>query len=97
MRVQDPLSFGEVIFSLGMPGDGWTEQKIGAMFGGKERYITLKRRIPVHLVYFTSYVDGSGRLVSKPDIYGIDAKVEEMLGLDGPQHVASSKPGTATR
>lgn len=97
VRVQDPLSFGEVIFSLGMPGDGWTEQKIGSMFGGKERYITLKRRIPVHLVYFTTYVDGSGRLVSKPDIYGIDAKTEELLGLDGPQHVASSKSGTATR
>lgn len=97
VRVQDPLSFGEVVFSLGMPNDGWTEQKIGAMFGGKERYINLKRHIPVHLVYFTAVVEPSGRFVSRPDIYGIDAKVEELLGLDGPQHVASSKPRTATR
>ncbi|WP_127091022.1 L,D-transpeptidase family protein [Aquabacter cavernae] len=97
VRVQDPLSFGEVVFSLGMPNDGWTEQKIGAMFGGKERYINLKRHIPVHLVYFTAFTDPTGRFVSRPDLYGIDAKVEELLGLDGPQHVASSKPRTATR
>ncbi|MEP9376649.1 L,D-transpeptidase family protein [Aquabacter sp. CN5-332] len=97
IRVQDPLSFGEVIFNLGLPNDGWTEAKIGKMFGGQERYINLKRHIPVHLVYFTALVDGSGRLTMRQDIYGIDEKVKEQLGLAGPQHMASSKPKTATR
>lgn len=97
VRVQDPLSFGEVIFSLGMPNDGWTEEKIGKMFGGQERYINLKRRIPVHIAYFTAYVDGAGRLVTRPDIYGIDEKMEEILGLGGAQQMAAGKAKTATR
>lgn len=95
VRVQDPLSFGEVIFSLGMPNDGWTEEKIGKMFGGQERYINLKRRIPVHLTYFTAYVDAAGRLVTRPDIYRIDEQMEEILG--GGQLMAAGKAKTATR
>lgn len=95
VRVQDPLSFGEVIFSLGMPNDGWTEEKIGKMFGGQERYINLKRRIPVHLTYFTAYVDAAGRLVTRPDIYRIDEQMEEILG--GAQLMAAGKAKTATR
>ncbi len=97
VRVQDPLSFGEVVFSLGMPNDGWTEAKIGGMFGGKERYINLKRHIPVHIVYFTAFVDETGRFVSRPDIYRIDERMEEQLGLDGTQQMAAGKPKTATR
>lgn len=97
VRVQDPLSFGEVVFSLGMPNDGWTGEKIGKMFGGQERYINLKRRIPVHLVYFTAFVDGAGRLVTRPDIYGIDEKMEEILGLGGAQQMAAGKAKTAAR
>ncbi len=57
IRVQDPLKFAEVIFNIGMPGQGWTDEKIGKMLGGAERYLTLKQRIPVHLVYFTTFVD----------------------------------------
>ncbi len=97
VRVQDPLSFGEVIFTLGMPNDGWTETKISKMFGGQERYINLKRRIPVHLVYFTALVDASGQLSMRPDIYGIDERVKELLGLTGAQHLASGKAKTVAR
>ncbi|WP_148209784.1 L,D-transpeptidase family protein [Azorhizobium caulinodans] len=88
IRVQDPLKFAEVIFNIGMPGQGWTDEKIGKMLGGAERYLTLKQRIPVHLVYFTTFVDDSGRLVSREDVYGTNAKVKEALGLDGEQKVA---------
>ncbi|WP_454918309.1 L,D-transpeptidase family protein [Xanthobacter sediminis] len=82
MRVQDPLEFGEVLFNIGLPGENWTAQRIGKMFGGKERYITLKQRIPVHVVYFTTFVADSGRLESRDDLYGINAEVKSRLGLD---------------
>ncbi len=88
IRVQDPLKFAEVIFNIGMPGQNWTDEKIGKMLGGAERYLTLKQRIPVHLVYFTTFVDDAGRLVSRDDVYGTNAKVKEMLHLDGEQKVA---------
>ncbi|WP_132030949.1 L,D-transpeptidase family protein [Aquabacter spiritensis] len=97
IRVQDPLVFGEVIFSLGLGNDSWTEDRIEQAFGGKERYINLKHHIPVHLVYFTAFVDEAGRLSVRPDIYGIDARTKALLGLSEPQHVASGKPKTATR
>ncbi len=88
IRVQDPLKFAEVIFNIGMPGGNWTDEKIGKMLGGAERYLTLKQRIPVHLVYFTTFVDETGRLVSRDDVYGTNAQVKEILRLDPEQKVA---------
>ncbi len=82
MRVQDPLEFGEVLFNIGLPGESWTAERIGKMFGGKERYVTLKQRIPVHVVYFTTFVNDTGRLETHEDIYGINAEVKSRLGLD---------------
>ncbi|QTL02748.1 L,D-transpeptidase family protein [Aquabacter sp. L1I39] len=97
MRVQDPLSFGEVIFGLGMRDDSWTQERIGKMFGGAERYLTFKQKIPVHVVYFTVWVDETGVLRGRDDIYGIDSKMRELLHLDTPQHLAAGKPTAATR
>ncbi|MGU3494682.1 murein L,D-transpeptidase [Xanthobacteraceae bacterium A53D] len=88
IRVQNPLEFAEVVFNLGMPGQNWTEGRIGGMLGGKERYVTLKQHLPVHLVYFTTFVDDTGRLVSRDDVYGTNAKVKEMLQLDNDQKLA---------
>ncbi len=89
VRVQDPLKFAEVIFNIGMPGQNWTDEKIGKMLGGAERYLNLKQRIPVHMVYFTTFVDESGRLVSRDDIYGTNAQVKELLHLDSEQKLAT--------
>ncbi len=97
MRVQDPLSFGEVIFGIAMRDDTWTQERIGKMFGGAERYLTFKQKIPVHVVYFTVWVDETGVLRGRDDIYGIDAKMRELLHLDTPQHLAAGKPTAATR
>ncbi|MBP2149438.1 L,D-transpeptidase family protein [Xanthobacter flavus] len=98
VRVYEPLKFGEVIFDMGLPGDTWSEQRIAKMFGGSERYINLKQRFPVHIVYFNAFVDGSGRLVMREDLYGINAATKTFLGLDGKQRIAdSATPKTAPR
>lgn len=94
MRLQDPLMFGEVIFGIGLPDAGLTKARIGKMIGGSERYINLKHHIPVHVVYFNAFVDDAGKVEVREDIYGINARVKSMLGLDGRRHVAD---GTATR
>ncbi|WP_051661095.1 L,D-transpeptidase family protein [Bosea sp. 117] len=88
VRVFEPLKFGEAIFALGMPTDTWSQQRIAKMKGGSEKYVNLKQRFPVHLVYFTSFVDDEGRLVSREDLYGINAQTKLMLGLDGARRVA---------
>ncbi|MFG1346046.1 L,D-transpeptidase family protein [Xanthobacter autotrophicus DSM 431] len=88
VRVYEPLKFGEVIFNLGLPGDNWTEGRISKMFGSSERYINLKQRFPVHIVYFNVLMDDAGRLVMREDLYGINAQVKTLLGIDGKQRIA---------
>lgn len=83
VRVHEPLKFAEVLFSVGLPGDGWDQQRINSLIGGNEKYLNLKQRFPVHLVYFTTYVDGRGELVSREDIYGINDATKAALGLGG--------------
>ncbi|MEP9354124.1 L,D-transpeptidase family protein [Xanthobacter sp. KR7-65] len=97
VRVYEPLKFGEVIFNMGLPGDNWTEQRISKLFGGSERYVNLKQRFPVHIVYFNAVVDPTGRLVMREDIYGINAETKAQLGLDGKQRIADGSPKSAPR
>jgi murein L,D-transpeptidase YcbB/YkuD len=91
MRVYEPLKFGEVIFNLGMPGETWTEGRIAKMFGSAERYVNLKRRFPVHVVYFNAVVDDAGRLNVREDLYGINAQVKTILGIDGRHRIADNQ------
>ncbi|MBB3772466.1 murein L,D-transpeptidase YcbB/YkuD [Angulomicrobium tetraedrale] len=88
VRVFEPLKFAEVLFDLGLPGDNWPQQRIAKLIGGNEKYLTLKQRFPVHLVYFTTYVDAGGKLVSREDLYGIDSATKAALGLDGQRRFA---------
>lgn len=94
VRVYEPLKFGEVIFNLGLPNDHWTQTRIGKMFGSSERYVNLKQRFPVHIVYFNVVVDDAGRLAVREDLYGINAETKTLLGLNGKQRIAD---GTSTR
>jgi murein L,D-transpeptidase YcbB/YkuD len=96
VRVFEPLKFGEVIFTLGMPGDTWTEGRIAKMFGSQERYVNLKQRFPVHIVYFNAMVDETGRLRVREDLYGINAQVKTILGLEGRHRIAENQT-TRTR
>ena len=53
----------------------WTAEKIdAAMHAGEETTVTLKEPVPVHLFYFTAWVDSSGVVQFRPDIYGYDAR-----------------------
>ncbi|PSL49084.1 murein L,D-transpeptidase YcbB/YkuD [Chitinophaga niastensis] len=58
----------------------WTEQKIDdAMNAGKEKYVTLKDKVPVFIGYFTAFVDSNGRLNFRDDVYGHDARLAATL------------------
>lgn len=79
VRVDKPLEFGEAL----MGGEGWDAKRIGKLVGGAERRVNLQAKVPVHLVYFTAFVDETGELQTRPDIYGHDRKVRRALGLEG--------------
>ena len=55
----------------------WTREKIDAAIElGRNRSITLKRPIPVHIVYDTAWVDESGAVEFRKDIYGRDSVLQ---------------------
>ena len=58
----------------------WTAIKIDtAMHQQKEKWVTLKKTIPVFMAYFTSWVDSNGILQFRKDIYDLDEKMERIL------------------
>ena len=75
MRVQNPLTYGEKLLSLVLPKDHYTEARLESMFGGSEININFPKFIPVHLTYQTAFVDESGKLQLRDDVYGRDARM----------------------
>jgi murein L,D-transpeptidase YcbB/YkuD len=58
----------------------WTPTKIDtAMHQQKEKWVTLKKTIPVFMAYFTSWVDTNGTLQFRKDIYDLDEKMFALL------------------
>ncbi|MDS9468269.1 L,D-transpeptidase family protein [Paracoccus sp. MBLB3053] len=50
-----------------------------ALNSGRETYLNMRTDIPVHLVYFTTFPDASGKIRRYADIYGRDARVRAAL------------------
>jgi murein L,D-transpeptidase YcbB/YkuD len=77
IRVEHPSSLAELV--LGGESTGWTAERIDGAIGNKERTVFLPRPLPVHIEYFTEFVDESGELQERPDVYGLTRKVEGIL------------------
>jgi murein L,D-transpeptidase YcbB/YkuD len=79
VRVEDPFALAEILLGV---QNGWTKDKVKRLVGGAERRINLPEAVPVHLTYFTSFVDGAGNLKKLNDIYGHDRRMRSALGLE---------------
>lgn len=74
IRVEEPEQLAKYVLR---GYSEWDEPSIGAaMHSGVEKHVKLKEKIPVHIVYFTSWVDENGGLHFQPDIYGYDQSAE---------------------
>src|SRR5215213_734442 len=82
MRVQDPAKYAEIMTRLGMPGSGYTAEKIQSMFGNSEIDLRFTNQIPVHITYQTAFVDEKGHLEIRADLYGRDAQTLAALKSD---------------
>ncbi|MCW6507029.1 L,D-transpeptidase family protein [Lichenifustis flavocetrariae] len=78
VRVDQPFKLAEVLLG---PDRGWTEKRVKKMIGGEERTINLPSPLPIHIVYFTAFVDERGGLQLRDDVYGYSEKVKLALGL----------------
>ncbi len=79
VRVHEPFSFADAVLSEEPGGLGGPQLK--KMLGGGEKQVMLKRQVPVHVNYFTTWIDDAGQVQSRPDVYGHDAKMKRILGL----------------
>ena len=93
MRVRDPLKLAAVV--LGQDR-GWTAQQVDATVrkGPKNNWINLKQKVPVHITYFTAWVEDDGRLSTYADIYGHETRIA-MGVMRKTQMIATSKQDKA--
>lgn len=77
VRVEQPLHLAELV--MGGTATGWTENRVQSMLGSNERAVFLPTPLPIHLEYFTEFVDETGALRDREDIYGLTGRVAATL------------------
>ncbi|MBV9289907.1 MAG: L,D-transpeptidase family protein [Hyphomicrobiales bacterium] len=75
VRVEDAVRLAELVL-------GWPPDRIEAAFGESERTVFLPRPLPIHIEYFTEFVDEFGELQQRADIYGMTRKVAAALSAE---------------
>jgi L,D-transpeptidase YcbB len=77
IRVAKPKELANLILK---DDPNWSPEKINAaMNGGKEKWCTLKQKIPVYIGYFTAWVDDDGTINFFKDIYERDNRLASVL------------------
>jgi len=70
----------ELALNILKDDETWTPEKIDqAMNSGKESICTLKNKIPVHIGYFTAWIDEQGEINFYKDVYERDERLAELL------------------
>lgn len=77
VRLSDPLKMAETLLK---DDSQWPEEKIvEAMNSGNEKFVKVKDPVPVFITYYTAWVDESGSLNFRQDIYKRDAVVASKM------------------
>ena len=77
VRVQNPQLLAEVLLSR---DKGWSLSRIKkSINSGRRRTVKLNKKVPIHLAYFTTWVDKQGNITFLEDIYGRDKKLNIAL------------------
>jgi murein L,D-transpeptidase YcbB/YkuD len=89
IRLSDP---GKMANYLLRDNPEWTPERIEeAMNSGTEKYVKLKKAVPVIITYYTAWVDESGRLNFRDDIYSHDASLAQKMFVNPMQDMAASR------
>jgi murein L,D-transpeptidase YcbB/YkuD len=86
VRVREPQRLAELVLA---EDQDWTASRVAAAINGgpQNNQITLSRKIPVHITYFTAMIDSSGELKLFPDIYSHEPRIA--LGMEGKAHLVA--------
>jgi L,D-transpeptidase YcbB len=77
VRMEKPDKFAEVLLA---EDKGWPASQVKDLWDKSVNSpITLDHKIPVHMSYFTSVVDETGKVATFADLYGLDNKMATAL------------------
>lgn len=77
IRLSDPKKMAEYLLRN---DPQWPPSKIeAAMNSGEEKFVKLKKPVPVIIAYYTAWVDENGLLNFREDIYGHDASLYQKM------------------
>jgi murein L,D-transpeptidase YcbB/YkuD len=77
VRMEKPERFAEVLLA---EDKGWSPSQVKELWdNGVNKPVTIDRKIPVHMVYFTAVADETGKVATFPDLYGLDNKMAAAL------------------
>jgi L,D-transpeptidase YcbB len=89
IRLENPLELAEHLLS----DDRWTRRRIDQVLArGTEATVHLRRPLPVHLLYWTAWVDESGAIHFRRDVYERDDRVADGLLTPPPTRLAPADP-----
>ena len=97
LRVQKPAELAEIMLR---EGNGWDKARMLEQMksGPLNNEVVIEKRIPIHLTYFTAWVDASGKLKTFSDVYGHEKRITQALDGDwakiakGRDHLAAPQP-----
>ena len=78
MRIRNPQRMAEILLS---EDKGWDSARIDDLIenGPGNNEVELDRQIPVHVTYFTAWVDENGETQTAPDVYGHEKRIKLAL------------------
>lgn len=102
LRVKNPVELAEIVLSY---DKGWDKAKIAELIrsGPLNNEVALEKRVPIHLAYFTSWVEDDGKVRAFPDIYGHERRITQALDGQwdkinkGRDHLAPPQPNFNTK
>jgi len=86
IRVEDPELLAQVI----LQNDGRDSYQVDEFLASRHsKTVNLKQHLPVHLTYQTSWVDDSGKVQFRSDMYGHDDHAIDNYRKSRPQQIAN--------
>jgi murein L,D-transpeptidase YcbB/YkuD len=90
VRVEEPERLAQYVLR---DQPQWTADAIStAMHAGEEQHVKLGEPIPVHIVYFTAWVDAQGGLHLRDDVYLYDVRQARVAASRRQRRSARSNP-----
>jgi murein L,D-transpeptidase YcbB/YkuD len=82
IRLEKPVELADYLLK---DDPEWTPQAIqAALATGEQKTVQLKKPLPVHILYWTAWVEKDGTVQFRKDIYGHDAALFEALDKEPP-------------